>query len=84
MTQIAGLLLALFRFAELFLRHRTRQLGDKRTRHAILTLQKYKERFEKALLARRETRSGQDDPVAPPVAPIDGNNRLPDDGYRRD
>ena len=80
MASFIGLLISFIKLIEIFLTIRARRGEAKNAGHAILTLQKYRERLERSLLARRQSRleHGDVDSVD------DGTNSLPDDGYRRD
>ncbi|MEP2943575.1 MAG: hypothetical protein ABJL18_00220 [Hyphomicrobiales bacterium] len=80
MASLIGLLISFIKIFEAFLDINARRDEERQTRHAILSLQNYRERLERSLLARRQSRaehSGDD-------ISVDGNDSLPDDGYRRD
>lgn len=78
MAQLLGLLLAFAKLGDLLVQLSRKRHKMKDDAGAIVTLQNYRERLEKALLARRK--AALDD--------IDHNrdraDGLPDDGHRRD
>lgn len=80
MASLIGLLISFIKIVEVFLGLHVRRGEERQTHHAVLTLQKYKQRLERSLLARRQSRAehGSVD------TSDDGRNSLPDDGYRRD
>lgn len=81
---ILGILLPLIRFLELFLNFTRERAKGAETRHAILTLQHYRERLEKALLARGQIRDIPHRDDHPGGVSDDGPQGRADDGYRRD
>lgn len=81
---ILGILVPLIKFLELFLNFNRERSKGAETRHAILTLQAYRERLERALLARSQIRDLPPCSDHPDGVPDDRSCGIADDGYRRD
>ena len=84
MTSLIGLLISLIKIVEVFLNINARRGEERQTRHAVLTLQIYRQRLERSLLARRQSRAEHGDVHDSDGGSDDGAGSLPDDGYRRD
>lgn len=80
MASLIGLFISFIKIVKVFLALHARRNEERQKRHAVLTLQEYKQKLERSLLARRQSRAENGDVGTSD----DGGNSLPDDGYRRD